>query len=45
MFSVFGTAGDLFFFACLFSDILYFHSCGIVGIMTVIKFAHILAVL
>lgn len=39
----------LLFFFCLivsfFSDILYFHSCGIVGIMTTIKFAHVPAVL
>lgn len=32
-------------FVCFFSDILYFHSCGIVGIMTTIKFAHVPAVL
>lgn len=35
----------LFLFLSFFSDILYFHSCGIVGIMMTIKFAHVPAVL
>lgn len=41
----FSAQPEICFLFCLFSDILYFHSCGIVGIMAMIKFAHILAVL